>query len=189
MTQFCHSYYIWWHRSGSTLSRVMVWCIMALNHYLTNVDSSSELFCGIYPRTISQEVLKNLIQNTYLDIIFLKLLPHLSGGSNLVLICACLDRVPTLNIDKYSYWRACVTQLLWWLPNTSQWGHNEGDDVSNHQPRHCLLNLFIQAQIKENIKLRVTGLCAGNSPVTGEFSAQMASNAKNVSIWWRHLDV
>ena len=41
---------------------------------------------------------------------------------------------------------------------------------------------FIQAQIKENIKCRVTGLCAGN----GELSAQMASNAENVSIWWRH---
>ena len=24
------------------------------------------------------------------------------------------------------------------------------------------------------------------SPVTGEFPAQMASNAENVSIWWRH---
>ena len=36
------------------------------------------------------------------------------------------------------------------------------------------------------VKLRVTGLCAGNSPVTGEFPAQMASNAENVSIWWRH---
>ena len=52
----------------------------------------------------------------------------------------------------------------------------------DHQPRHCLFNLFIQAQIKENIKLRLTGLCAGNLPVTGEFSAQMASNAENVSI-------
>ena len=29
--------------------------------------------------------------------------------------------------------------------------------------------------------LRVTGLC-----VPGEFPAQMASNAENVSIWWRH---
>ena len=27
---------------------------------------------------------------------------------------------------------------------------------------------------------------AGNSPVTGEFPSQMASNAENVSIWWRH---
>ena len=33
-----------------------------------------------------------------------------------------------------------------------------------------------QAQLKENIKLRVTGLCEGNSPVT-------ASNADHVSIW------
>ena len=29
---------------------------------------------------------------------------------------------------------------------------------------------------------RVAGLCA----VTGEFPAQIASNAENVSIWWRH---
>ena len=26
----------------------------------------------------------------------------------------------------------------------------------------------------------------GNSPVPGEFPAQMASNAENVSIWWHH---
>ena len=28
--------------------------------------------------------------------------------------------------------------------------------------------------------------CAGNSPVSGEFPAQRASNPENVSIWWRH---
>ena len=51
-----------------------------------------------------------------------------------------------------------------------------------------LYSTFVQAQIKENIKAprHVTGLCVGNSPVTGEFPAQKASNAKNVSIWWRH---
>ena len=38
---------------------------------------------------------------------------------------------------------------------------------------------------KKTPKLRVTGLCEGNSPVTGEFPAQMASNAENVSISWR----
>ena len=30
-------------------------------------------------------------------------------------------------------------------------------------------------------KLRVTGLCEGNSPVTGEFPAQRACNEENVS--------
>ena len=46
---------------------------------------------------------------------------------------------------------------------------------------------FIQAQIKKKTsKLRVTGLCAVNSPVTGEFPAQRASNAENLSICWCH---
>ena len=35
-------------------------------------------------------------------------------------------------------------------------------------------------------KARVTGLCEGNLLGTGEFPAQRASNAENVSIWWRH---
>ena len=29
----------------------------------------------------------------------------------------------------------------------------------------------------------------GNSPGTGEFPAQKASNAENVSIWWRHPEL
>ena len=41
---------------------------------------------------------------------------------------------------------------------------------------------------KKTSKLRVTGLCEGNSPVTREFPALRASNAENVSIWWRHHD-
>ena len=39
---------------------------------------------------------------------------------------------------------------------------------------------------KKTSKLCVTGLCEGKSPMTGEFPAQRASNAENVSIWWRH---
>ena len=39
---------------------------------------------------------------------------------------------------------------------------------------------FIQTQIKENIKAPRHWPCVGNSPGTGEFPAQMASNAENV---------
>ena len=55
-----------------------------------------------------------------------------------------------------------------------------------HQPHGCLLNRLFRRKSKKTSKLRVTGLCAGNSPGTGEFPAQMASYAENVSIWWRH---
>ena len=70
--------------------------------------------------------------------------------------------------------------------HTLHWRHNGRDGVSNHQPYECLLNRWFRPRSKKTSKLRVTGFCEGNSPGTGEFPAQMASNAKNVSIWWRH---
>ena len=67
------------------------------------------------------------------------------------------------------------------------WRHNGRGSVSNHQPHDCLLSRLFRRRSKKTSKVRVTGLCAGNSPGTGgEFPAQMASNAENVSIWWRH---
>ena len=59
------------------------------------------------------------------------------------------------------------------------WRHSDHDGVSNHQPRKCLLNRVFRRRSRKTPKLRVIGLCVG------EFPAQMASNAENVSIWWR----
>ena len=73
-----------------------------------------------------------------------------------------------------------------WLLLPLQWHHDGRDGVSNHQPHHFVLNGLFRRRSKEPSKLRITGLCAGNSPETGEFPAQVASNAENVSIWWRH---
>ena len=72
---------------------------------------------------------------------------------------------------------------------TLRWRHNERDSVSNHQPRDCLFNRLFTRRSKKTSKLRVTGLCAGNSPEPGEFPAQRASNAENGSIWWRHHEI
>ena len=66
-----------------------------------------------------------------------------------------------------------------------RWRHNGHDSVSNHQPHGCLLNRLFRGRSKKTSKLRVTGLCAGNSPGTGEFPAQMVSNVENASIWLR----
>ena len=67
-----------------------------------------------------------------------------------------------------------------------QWHQSGRDGISNHQSHHCLFNCLFRRRSKKTSKLRVTGLCAGNSTVTGEFPAQMASNVENFSIWWRH---
>ena len=95
-----------------------------------------------------------------------------------------------------------------------QWHHNERRGISNNQHfdsnaenasiwwRHHVhytdvimatiasqinsLNRLFRRRSKKISKLRVTGLCVGNSPEISEIPAQMASNAENVSIWWRH---
>ena len=53
----------------------------------------------------------------------------------------------------------------------------------------CLLNRLFRRRSKKTSNLRVTGLCEGESPVTGEFPAQRASNAEDVSISWRHHEM
>ena len=47
---------------------------------------------------------------------------------------------------------------------TLRWRHNGSDSVSNHQPHDCLLNCLFRRRSKKTSKLRVTGLCVGNSP-------------------------
>ena len=51
-----------------------------------------------------------------------------------------------------------------WEEFTLRWRQNGRDSVSNHQPRHCLLSLLFGRRSKKTSKLRVTGLCVGNSP-------------------------
>ena len=50
---------------------------------------------------------------------------------------------------------------------TLQWRQNERDGVSNHRRLDCLF----RRRSKKTSKLRVTGLCEGKSPVTGELPA------------------
>ena len=70
-----------------------------------------------------------------------------------------------------------------------QWRHNVRDCVLNHQPRDYLHNHLIRRRSKKAWKLRATGVCAGNSPMTGElFPAQKPTNAEIASIWWCHRD-
>ena len=67
-----------------------------------------------------------------------------------------------------------------------QWRHNGQDSVSNHQPHECLLNRIFSRRSKKTSKLRVTGLCVGNSSVTGEFPHKWPVTRKMFSFWWLH---
>ena len=71
------------------------------------------------------------------------------------------------------------------MADSLQWRPNEHDGISNNQPCDCLFNRLFRHRWKKTSKLRITGLCAGNSRVTNEFP-QRASDVENVSIWWCH---
>ena len=63
-----------------------------------------------------------------------------------------------------------------------RWRHNELNDVSNHRRFECLLNRLFRRRPQKTSKLRVTGSCEGNPPVTDGFPSQRASHAEDVSI-------
>ena len=58
--------------------------------------------------------------------------------------------------------------------------------MASHRRLDRLPKGLFKRRSKKTANLRVTTLCEGNSPVTGEFPAQMAINAENIFIWWRH---
>ena len=55
-------------------------------------------------------------------------------------------------------------QVLSIILTTLRWRHNDHAGVSNHRPHGCLLNRLFRRRSKKTSKLRVTGLCVGNSP-------------------------
>ena len=104
---------------------------------------------------------------------------------------------PLLVLTVHLKFSTTVKQKMWkvFLKGCNNWEYLqrhyndvliESDGVSNHKRLEGLLNRLLRRRSKKSSELRVTGLCEGNSPVTGEFPAKRTSNAEKVSIWWRH---
>ena len=83
-----------------------------------------------------------------------------------------------LYTSLWIFLKICIHQNIITPFTSLHWRHNGRDGVSNHQPCDCLLNRLFRRRSKKTSKLRVTGLCA-----------LIASNAENVSIWWRHHEL
>ena len=101
----------------------------------------------------------------------------------------------TANSNTYP----CKTKICPVILHSQYWGclwPNHYNDVIMGAMASQITNLAIvystvdscAGQIKHwtTSKFRVTGLCEGISPGTGEFPTQRASKAENVSMWLRH---
>ena len=87
-----------------------------------------------------------------------------------------------------SKWRAFFKfkfQLLFYSCHCPLLRHHNGrDGVSNHQPHDCLLNRLFRRRSKKTSKLRVTGLCVGNSPHTWPVTRKMFPFNDVIMSWW-----
>ena len=120
-----------------------------------------------HTNTVAQSLgeLTNIMQATYSkSLSWLKYLFYSSNWKKGVCLGAC-ENEPAL--IKYTGLHQTGGNSL--SEVSLQWRHNS---VSDHQPHDCLLNLLFGRNSKKTSKLRVIGLCDGNSPVTGEFPAQ-----------------
>ena len=131
---------------------------------------------------------------SYSDIIAIKFCTW--PNSCVVVACAkcCSGMVPYNGVTVipifHRIWSTMEKSFLKWAPG---FHHFHYDDVIIGAIASLItsLTMFILKRLfrrrsKKTSKLRVTGLCVGNSPGTGDFPAQMASNAENVPVWWRH---
>ena len=78
--------------------------------------------------------------------------------------------------------------LIMTFRKSLQWCHNECNGLSNYRHLDCLLNRLFRCRSEKTSKLRITGLCEGNPPVTGRFPSQRVSTKKNFSIGWGEME-
>ena len=84
--------------------------------------------------------------------------------------------------DRFAIYGIPLLLPVYCAMDALQWRHNGRDGVSNHQLHHCLLNCLFGRRSKKISKLRITGLCAGNSPGPGNSPHKCTITRK-----WFHL--
>ena len=136
-----------------------------LNRFLCVSDDSSLTHENLFKcrKTTSGVIFKHqrIPEHQWMCYFTLELESHLTSSKGMTKLASACQwthcyQGPT-SIDHPSRYGRFPCSLLW--------RHNGCGSVSNHQPHDCLLNRLFRRRSKKTSKLRVTGLCAGNSPV------------------------
>ena len=115
--------------------------------------------------------LKSMLVNTYFQTLRPIICQHSQPMRSYILLS--LFSIKDIKIDPYR-WLLQYSDVIM------------GAMASHGEHHECLLNRSFRRRSKKQTKPpRHWPLC-GEFTVTGEFPAQMASNAENCSIWWRH---
>ena len=97
-----------------------------------------------------------------------------------VTLCGLDSLAPMCHVTVLVGWP--ISEMLLWCSFSHKNyadvipGQRPGVRRSSQKSMHCILNCLFRCRSKKTQKLRVSGLCEENSPVTSEFPAQKASN-------------
>ena len=91
-----------------------------------------------------------------------------------------------LSKQPWGWWFETPSWSLWRHCNV-RWRYNAMASQITSVPIVCSI-VCSGADQREHQKLRVTGLCEGESTGDQWIPLKRASNTENVSIWWRHHD-
>ena len=120
--------------------------------------------------------------------------PSLWNRSCQLCHCQTGDRRGQLRHPIY-LWDLWCSLLLWRISNAyvHRYVDTHCNDVIMSTVASHITNIAIAYSIvysgahqRNHQSSTSLAFCEGNSPVTGELPVQLASNAENVSIWWRH---
>ena len=130
---------IWWHRSGTTLLQIMVWCLLTPSHYLNQHCHIINGSLKHSPGAISQQVLKmKCVQIS-------KLLPHLPGANEL----KCQDSSFEITATSMTIWRV---EYMYNAPGGRE-----------HPQKHSIMDNQVCAQLQDMEKKT----CLMLSPMMG----------------------
>ena len=109
--------------------------------------------------------------------LFVTIIPKCINWERNTVINSNIEKVHLIQGDVS--WRdaSIFIENVTWKFIALQWRQNEREGVLDHQPNKCLRNRLFRRILKKTSKLRVTGLCVGNLPVTRILPTQKASKA------------
>ena len=108
---------------------------------------------------------KNIKEDATHECLDRYLLPLADGSGTRLPVTKSMNHINVkLRLPSSLTCSQCVFQWKYNTGKSLQWRHNDHDGVSNHQPGGCFLNRLFRRRSKKTSTLRITGLCAGNSP-------------------------
>ena len=124
-----------------------------LTHYIWKISGSFEIHCA-------RQYLVNFTD--LVDIVSASLCSSLKH----TMVCCSIGCFPQTHLNLKSKFRSLITFIYFNCSTVFplHWRHYDHDGVSNHQPHGCLFNRLFRRRSKKTSKVRVTGLCVGNSP-------------------------